>query len=368
MHMKNEIFENQKGVPLGWLIMGLLALFAFVTMTGRGQTNPPVSLPSLAEAQARRIDSVGFPVSDIEKAVRFYGDVFGFEKVFETGASGESYEHLTGVFGVNAHIVRMRLGGETIELTEYLTPQGRPIPVDSRSNDLWFQHIAIIVSDMDKAYALLREKMRMYNIRYASTEPQRLPDWNKNAGGIKAFYFKDFDGHVLEILEFPEGKGEQKWHDLSKSGKIFLGIDHTAIVVSDSEKSVDFYRNGLGLTVAGTSDNYGTEQEHLNNVFGAKLHITGLRTKEEGIAIEFLEYVAPRGGRLYPKDSGAADLWQWQTSFTTAYAEDLSNVLNRRYSSQFISTGAVPFPDPRIGCRKAALMRDPDGHAVRLCQ
>lgn len=366
--MKNEFAENQKGLTLGWLIIGLLALIAFVSMSARSQTNPPVSFPSTGEVQVKRVDSVGFSVSDIEKAVNFYNSVFGFEKVSETGASGEAFEHLTGVFGVNAHIVRMRLDGETIELTEYLTPQGRPIPVDSRSNDLWFQHIAIIVSDMDKAYAMLREKMRMYNIRYASTEPQRLPDWNKNAGGIKAFYFKDFDGHVLEILEFPEGKGQQKWHDLAKSGKIFLGIDHTAIVVSDSEKSVNFYQNGLGLSVAGTSDNYGTEQEHLNNVFGAKLHITGLRTKEPGIAVEFLEYVAPRGGRPYPKDSNAADLWHWQTSFTTAHAADLSNFLNKQYASDFISSGAVLFPDMKLGFRKAALMRDPDGHAIRLVE
>lgn len=350
------------------MIIGLLALIALFSMSASSQMNPRVSFPSISEVQAERVDSVGFPVSDIEKAVNFYNGVFGFEKISETGASGEAYEHLTGVFGVNAHIVRMRLGGETIELTEYLTPQGRPIPVDSRSNDLWFQHIAIIVSDMDKAYAILREKMRMYNIRYASTEPQRLPDWNKNAGGIKAFYFKDFDGHVLEILEFPQGKGQQKWHDLSKTGKIFLGIDHTAIVVSDSEKSVDFYQNGMGLKVAGTSDNYGTEQEHLNNVFGARLHITGLRTRKDGIAVEFLEYVAPRGGRPYPKDSTAADLWHLQTSFTTRNADDLSNFLNRQYGSPFISRGAVLFLGLEFGFKKSALMRDPDGHAVRLVE
>jgi catechol 2,3-dioxygenase-like lactoylglutathione lyase family enzyme len=60
-------------------------------------------------------------------------------------------------------------------------------------------------------------------------------------------------------------------------GKLFLGIDHTAIVVSNTENSLKFYRNLLGLRVAGQSENYGTEQEHLNNVFGARLLITGLK-------------------------------------------------------------------------------------------
>ena len=38
-----------------------------------------------------------------------------------------------------------------------------------------------------------------------------------------------------------------------------------------------FYRNVLGLRVADESENYDTEQEHLNNVFAARLRITSLR-------------------------------------------------------------------------------------------
>jgi len=38
--------------------------------------------------------------------------------------------------------VRLRLGEEQIELLQFLAPGGRPIPLDSRSNDRWFQHVA----------------------------------------------------------------------------------------------------------------------------------------------------------------------------------------------------------------------------------
>lgn len=158
---------------------------------------------------------------------------------------------------------------------------------------------------MDKAFAQLRQN----KVRFASTAPQTLPDWNKNAGGIKAFYFKDFDNHVLEILSFPEDKGAKKWHDLARDrNKLFLGIDHTAIVINDTDASLKFYRDFLGLNVAGESENYGTEQEHLNNVSGAKLHITGLHAPQDGIAVEFLEYLAPRDGRDFPKDTRGNDL------------------------------------------------------------
>ena len=97
-------------------------------------------------------------MADMDKAIDFYTRVLPFEKVSEREVWGEDFERLSGVFGARARVVRLRLGEETLELTEYLNSSGRPIPVDSRSNDRWFQHIAIIVSDMDKAFEVLRKK------------------------------------------------------------------------------------------------------------------------------------------------------------------------------------------------------------------
>src|SRR6201981_4208784 len=219
--------------------------------------------PALVEG----VDAIGITVSDMDRAVDFYSKVLTFEKVSDTEVAGEGYEHLEGVFGLRMRVVRMRLGDEFIELTEYLAPKGRPIPIESRSNDRWFQHIAIIVSDMDRAYGILRE----HRVKYASTGPQTLPVYIRGAGGIRAFYFRDPDNHFLEVLQFPPDKGDPKWH--SQSGKLFLGIDHTAIVVGDTDESLRFYRDELGMHIAGESENYGTEQENLKNVFEAGLRI-----------------------------------------------------------------------------------------------
>src|ERR1700757_2886925 len=256
------------------------------------------------------VAAVGITVSDMDRAVDFYSRVLTFEKVSDTEVAGEEYEHLEGVFGLRIRVVRMRLGDEFIELTEYLAPKGRPIPVDSRSNDRWFQHIAIIVSDMDRAYSWLRQN----KVEHASSGPQRLPDWNKNAAGISAFYFKDPDEHPVEVLQFPPDKGLEKWHQAT--GKLFLGIDHTAIVVWDTDASLKFYRDLLGMHVAGESENYGTEQEHLNNVFGAHLRITALRGAS-GPGIELLEYLAPRDGRPFPSDEHSNDVVHRQTVLLT---------------------------------------------------
>ena len=304
------------------------------------------------------VDSVGITVSDMDRAADFYSRVLTFEKVSDTEATGEDYEHLEGVFGLRIRVVRMRLGDEFIELTEYLAPKGRPIPVDSRCNDRWFQHIAIIVSDMDKAYSWLRQN----KVEHASSGPQRLPDWNKNAAGISAFYFKDPDGHPIEVLQFPPDKGAAKWHQAT--GKLFLGIDHTAIVVGDTDASIRFYRDVLGMHIAGESENYGTEQEHLNNVFGAHLRITALRGTS-GPGIELLDYLAPRNGRPFPEDEHANDLVHRQTVLMTKSAEQAAREL-RVAKANFVSSGLIANQNKELGFKAAFVVRDPDGHAVEI--
>src|SRR4030095_6304806 len=252
--------------------LGILSLSVILLAWG----NAPASAQAQAKngsafsAQVIAVGPIQMTVADMDRSVDFYSRVLTFEKISDAEVAGEDVEHLFGVFGARVRVVRMKLGDESIELVQFLAPRGRAIPVDSRSNDLWFQHIAIIVSDMGRAYQVLREN----RVEHASSGPQRLPDWNKNAAGIKAFYFKDPDEHPVEILEFPEDKGAAKWH--KPSGRLFLGIDHTAIAVSNTESSLTFCRDVLGMRVAGESENYGTEQEHLNNVFGARLRITAL--------------------------------------------------------------------------------------------
>jgi catechol 2,3-dioxygenase-like lactoylglutathione lyase family enzyme len=340
--------HTRKSSRPGFEVFGLLFWLVLGTPV-QGQLPPTL---------VQGVDAVGMTVSDLDRSIDFYSKVLSFEKVSDVEVAGDDYEHLEGVFGLRMRVVRMRLGDEAIVLTEYLAPRGRGIPEDSHSNDHWFQHIAIIVSDMDRAYQWLRQN----KVQHASSGPQRLPDWNPKAGGIRAFYFQDPDGHALEILWFPAGKGDPKWH--RASDKLFLGIDHTAIVVAGTDRSLKFYRDLLGFRVVGESENYGAEQEHLNNVFAAHLRITSLRTAS-GPGIEFLEYLAPVDGRSYPADSRANDLIHWQTQLA---ASDLDSAAQRLRTAKtiFASPGAVATRDGKLGFRRGLLLRDPDGHAILL--
>jgi catechol 2,3-dioxygenase-like lactoylglutathione lyase family enzyme len=337
------------------------------------QTAQPRNLPVLvAQSQAQAIaavDSVGITVADMDKAIQFYSEVLSFRKISDIEVLGSEYERLQGLFGVRLRIVKMQLGNEILELTEYLTPKGRPIPVESRSNDRWFQHIAIAVSDMDRAY----EHLRKYKVQHASTAPQRIPDTNLAAAGIRAFYFKDPDGHNLEIIYFPNGKGDPKWQNLigqnlsgQDSQRLFLGIDHTAIVVRNTDASLRFYRDVLGMRLAGESENFGTEQEHLNNVFGAKLRISGLRAAS-GLGVEFLEYLSPTDGKPFPADAKPNDLLHWQTTLVVKDAQAIATKL-RSYGTIFISPDVTNIPSNSLGFKRGFLVRDPDGHALRIIE
>jgi catechol 2,3-dioxygenase-like lactoylglutathione lyase family enzyme len=288
----------------------------------------------------------------LQQSLRFYEEVLTFQKVGEYELNTTTAKQL---FGVNepVKVATLQLGEESIELLEFKT-KGRPIPEDSRSNDLWFQHLAIVVRDMEVAF----QKLRQGKVQFVSTAPQTLPAYLTAAAGISAFYFRDPDGHNLEIINFPAGKGNEKWQHTSE--KLFLGIDHTAIAVDDTDNSLAFYENALGLKVAGSSENYGSEQEHLNQVFGAHLDIHGLKA-QRGFGVEFLNYLAPPNGRKYPKDSKANDLWHWYTSI---FVPDTPQLLATLKEMKIKPTGSASFIHPNFGPVKALFVRDPDGHAL----
>jgi catechol 2,3-dioxygenase-like lactoylglutathione lyase family enzyme len=332
------------------LVLGAQAVLPTLSCAAQNRTAKPL---------VSAVASVGMTVENLDRSVEFYSRVLSFNKIREVELTGDSWEHLEGVFGLRIRVAWLQLGSEQIELKEFLAPKGRPVPL-SLSDDRWFQHIAIITSDMDRAYSWLRQN----KVRHVSSSPQLLPNYIKAAAGIRAFYFEDPDGHPLEILQFPSDKGDTKWHQ--STSQLFLGIDHTAIVVGDTEASLKFYRDALGFRVSAESENYGPEQEHLNSVFGARLRITSLRASS-GPGIELLEYLAPTNGRPVPQDEHANDLVHHETCLVT---EDMGAAFRwlREARSPFISSAIVSFPKAEAGFHSAVLIRDPDGHPVELVE
>jgi catechol 2,3-dioxygenase-like lactoylglutathione lyase family enzyme len=305
------------------------------------------------------VTAVGFTVSDMDRSVAFYRDVLTFKPVSDVEVDGPEYDQLWGIFGVRARVVRMQLGEQALELIEFLSPPDvRPIAVPSYSNDLWFQHFAIVVRDMEAAWAHLRQ----HHVRQISPRPQTIPISNPAAAGIKAIKFRDPDGHNLELLWFPEGKGNPVWK--TPGSNIFLGIDHTAMTVRSTEHSIRFYRDLLGMTVAGGTLNMGAEQQHLDGLPDARARVTGMKPAMGPPGLEFLEYELPTAGRPMPADSHATDLWHWQT---TLVVPDVEAVAARvQGMGQFVSSSVVTLPDKALEFTRGFQVRDPDGHVMQI--
>lgn len=307
------------------------------------------------DAPITRVSGVAFTVGDLERSIDFYTRVLDFRLLERREVDSEGMARREGVFGARLASATLALGEERIELRQFRSQAGQPFPADTRGNDAWFQHIAIVVSDMQSAFQRLREA----NVEFASSGPQRLPDWNQNAGGIEAFYFRDPDRHFLELIHFPTGKGDVRWQ--TTSDRLFQGIDHTAIVVADTGSALRFWQDTLGLTIAGGSENHGIEQEHLNGVFNARLRITTLRAPS-GIGVELLDYLSPADGRPTPFDLGANDVANvWTLLDTTSPA--LVEAATRESYALWISPGFVK-GDAEL--RPTLSLRDPDRHGVQI--
>jgi catechol 2,3-dioxygenase-like lactoylglutathione lyase family enzyme len=318
------------------------------------------------------LQAVGFTCADADASAAFFVDSLGARVQGDLlEVNGGPYTALIGLQGARLRLRRLALGAEVLELTEVLEPgpgarPGRPIPADSRSNDHGFQHICLVVNSMEEALDGLRPALDAGRIRPISTTPQRLPDWNSAAAGIVAYKFHDPEGHPLELLEFPPDKGDARWHRAGPGP--LLGIDHSAIGIADTARSVRFYAELLGLRHLSDGENSGAEQDGLDGLRDVRVRISSLRYRQ-GPGIECLEYRSPPGGRELPPDLGPQDVGHWQLRL---WLDDLEIVAKgaSAYGGRLISPGIVDLADqaPLVGAPRALQLADPDGHRLQLLQ
>jgi catechol 2,3-dioxygenase-like lactoylglutathione lyase family enzyme len=244
----------------------------------------------------------------------------------------------------------LRLGRERIELLEFTDSAGRPYPPDSTSTDLWFQHMAIVVNDMTDAHQQVTANQRFRAISRAG--PVRLPD---TSGGVTAFKFRDHDGHPLELLAFPEGRVPGEWRTANGTGS-FLGVDHTAIAIRNTARSVRFSRSVFEFSVGTRTENRGHEQDALDDVDDVQVSVTRLAPDLPAPRMELLHYhVGTR--RPIPHDTASNDIIATHSVVQVASLDATVAALARR---------GTPLADEDLmtmrGGMRAALVAGPDGH------
>jgi len=259
-------------------------------------------------------------VSDLARLTAFYCDALGFEPVRRSFGTAQ----------------RLRLGGQEIELT--LTDAvGRPSGTGAAP---WFQHIAVVTTDIDAAVA---QVLRHGADPISRGGAQHLPP---EAGSVAAFKFRDPDGHPLELIQFPPGS---PWD--ADTG-LTLGYDHSALSVVDTERSIAFYTELLGFRMTARQVNHGPAQDRLDGMDAVHVDVVSLTPAGQGTPhVELLGY---RGAQAATASWSASDIVAdclvLQVTDTMATAAVLS------------AAGHSPFARGA----DSLLVRDPSGH-VLMC-
>jgi catechol 2,3-dioxygenase-like lactoylglutathione lyase family enzyme len=247
--------------------------------------------------------------------------------------------------------VALMLGTSRLDLNA-VGAAARPYPADVPGWSPLFQHIAIVTTDMQAAVARLNDVTGWTPI--STGGPQRLPE---RSGGVTAFKFRDPEGHPLELIAFPQGSGPALWRSATSSDPC-LGIDHSAISVTDTQKSVAFY-TALELTVGACSLNTGIEQQNLDAVPEPVVEVTAL-TLPQGPTphVELLCYRGAFNRTMPPAQTG--DIAATRLVFTVTNAGALQAIRNRHHDRIVMQTTATPSNQASV------LLRDPDGHVLQF--
>ncbi|ADJ29416.1 VOC family protein [Nitrosococcus watsonii] len=304
--------------------------------------------------RVQRLLRVSRNALDLVRAMSFYRDALGFSLVSERPMDDPAWSELMGLPGTGGRSAILQLGEQTLELVAF-DPLGRAYPSQSRASDHWFQHLAIVVADMEAAYANL---CRHFFTTITTGGPQQLPP---NAGSVTALKFRDPVGHPLELLHFPSGGSDARWQQKRGGHDVFLGIDHSAITVADITESIDFYTCLLGFQVAARSLNSGPEQAHLDNAPGVRVEVVALQPEQAGPPhLELLGYERPAGHPI-PAGVKAHDLLADRLILEVDDLPSLAQAIEGE-GIEFISPGIVTLRDGH----RAALLRDPTGHMLML--
>jgi catechol 2,3-dioxygenase-like lactoylglutathione lyase family enzyme len=296
----------------------------------------------------QRLSRITLVCSDPERLADFYKAALGFERTGEASITELAFATLIRIPDATARVMKLQLGEQEVELIA-IHPPGQSYPHGVSGRSPLFRHLAIVVSDMAAVYERLQAHRGWAPI--STDGPQLLP---VSSGGVTAYKFRDPDGHPLELIAFAHGNIPVRWQKVSAKG--YLGIDHSAISVAHTERSVKFYER-LGLRRIGGSLNQGPEQDKLDDVAGAHVEVTALAPTQ--ISTPHVEQLCYRGGfDQGPAVLGTNDIAATRLVLKLENEEILEDVCAE--IPEAILSGPVRFKHGAV----RAILRDPDGHLL----
>ena len=138
-------------------------------------------------------DHVALSVADMERSIRFYTGLLGFEVRSRLAADpGLPLDKVIGVAGAAADIAHLYLGEFMLELFQYRVPEGRAGTPRSQA-DHGYIHFGLRVSDIHGETA----RLRAAGVAFLGDPVEFRP-------GVWVAYFRGIDGEVVEMRQVPE--------------------------------------------------------------------------------------------------------------------------------------------------------------------
>lgn len=140
-------------------------------------------------------------------------------------------------------------------------------------------------------------------------------------------------------------------------------IHHTSLAISDGDKSLEFYRDGLGLRVVNDVEEKGERLSRQIELPNAVNRLIWLVTTEGETLVELLEYKTPKGR---PFTLNCADVGAPHISFLVDDIDETYNKLKGmgyRPTTEPLSVDETTQPGA-----KTVYFYDPDGIVVELFQ
>jgi catechol 2,3-dioxygenase-like lactoylglutathione lyase family enzyme len=143
-------------------------------------------------AKATRVRHAGIVVTDLDKALWFYGEMLGFSVQRRMLETGPIIENILALPGVEVETVKLGLDSEVTQL-ELLRYHSHPTTqtTGNRALNTGPTHVAITVDDLTALHARLTDQGILFNC-----PPQRSPD-----GKVLVTYCQDPEGNLVELVE-----------------------------------------------------------------------------------------------------------------------------------------------------------------------
>ena len=139
----------------------------------------------------RGIHHTAISTPDLERSLRFYRDLLGFEEIFSSGwkRGAETADKITGLHDSSAQVVMLKAGNAFIEIFQYSSPLASQGDPNRPACDHGITHLCLDVNDIQAEYERLKASGMAFHC-----PPQGM-------GGVIATYGRDPDGNIVELLE-----------------------------------------------------------------------------------------------------------------------------------------------------------------------